>query len=687
MPHNRLILNRYTPLGEAGSGGFATVQIAWDTRIQRKVAIKCIELEELATTFNRVQPRRGDAREARGGAFDQTHGGAFTRQGSSGVSFDEQKTISIGGLEGASGLWGDAGATAPLDQRDAQGPMIAEERSGQDDFSAAVRAYLRVPGLDEARTAALLTDANIVAVYDFEVQGTTAYLIMEYVEGLTLTQLLERYGSEMTLDAVASVFSSVAHALDVAHENQVLHLDIKPDNILIDHKGRVKVTDFGLAKLAGASGFGAAGGGTIGYMPLEQMRGELLDVRCDEWALASVTYEMLTGENPFLAHTLPQAEAAIVDAELVLPSLCWEGLDDQADDVLFYALDPNREERYDTVADFAEEMEKFLGDAKRGQRELASLVSCADSDDAALDEDEPVSDKREKRHREPFSLRVGRMPKAVAGRAAAAAGSAFVAWVGLGNLPGVAGFDNPLFWALLALAGVLGAAVPSVGVLAAYLIVSAALIAQGALAVGCALAVATGLWWWFVGRQGTASANVALAAPVAGAVGAAALAPFAAGAVLRPARAVGATLFSGVVSVIFASFGSASLFGWEAMRHAHFAGMLLQRELLSLLTQPATWVVIAGWLIAALVLALFRLRSTRTTTWIGVAACAVVLVAADCLRSGFLSGYSDWTPSPEVFVSIAICAALVGVAACAFPQQKELFEDEELLSDFDSREG
>lgn len=91
-------------------------------------------------------------------------------------------------------------------------------------------------------------------------------------KGMTLTELLRDHDDRLTLDVVAAVFEAVAHALEVAHENGVLHLDIKPDNILINASGQVKVTDFGLATLADAQGFGVAGGGTIGYMPLEQMR-------------------------------------------------------------------------------------------------------------------------------------------------------------------------------------------------------------------------------------------------------------------------------------------------------------------------------------------------------------------------------------------------------------------------------
>ena len=329
----QLILNRYRPIAEAGSGGFGTVQIAWDTRIQRKVAIKCIELDEADA-----------ARAALPGADAVSPAGAIV------PAWDEER-----------------GLAGPSEELGAFGEDAADEPF--------VRSLAHLPGLDEARTAAMLSDSNIVAVYDFEVQGSTAYLIMECVEGITLGQLLRRYDEQLSLDIVAAVFAAVSHALEVAHDNQVLHLDIKPDNVLINRQGQVKVTDFGLATLADASGFGVAGGGTIGYMPPEQMRQESLDARCDEWALASVVYEMLAGENPFLAPDFERAEAVIEEAELVLPSLCWDDLDAAADDVIFYALDPNREERYDNVADFAEELEPFLGDPKRGVSEEAGTDS------------------------------------------------------------------------------------------------------------------------------------------------------------------------------------------------------------------------------------------------------------------------------------------------------------------------
>lgn len=251
------------------------------------------------------------------------------------------------------------------------------EQDGHSGEDGHITALAHIPGLDEARTAAKLSDPRIVAVYDFEVRGQVAYLIMEYIEGITLTELLADYADYLTIDMVTGVFDAVAGALEIAHDAGVLHLDIKPDNIIINKDGQAKMTDFGLATLADASGGGFAGGGTIGYMPLEQMRRESLDARTDEWSLAAVAYEMLTGSNPFRARTLAEAEDAIIDAELLLPSLCWPSLDSQLDDVIFYALDPNREERYANIEDFADEADKFLGDAAAGEEQLALVVEDA----------------------------------------------------------------------------------------------------------------------------------------------------------------------------------------------------------------------------------------------------------------------------------------------------------------------
>lgn len=350
---NQLILDRYEPIGTAGAGGFGTVQIAWDPRIQRRVAIKTILLTE-HDAYRANLP--GAQAVSASPTADRWHGVQPWDE-----YLENEGAPAYGGRVEFGGY--PAADFGPGGLR----PTDPDE----------VISLSHLPGLDEARTAAMLQDPRIVTVYDFEIRERTAYLIMEYVEGITLTQLLADYGDFLTLDMVAAVFDAVAGALTAAHKAGVLHLDIKPDNIIINPQGQAKVTDFGLATLADASGVGTTGGGTIGYMPLEQMRREHLDARTDEWSLAAVTYEMLTGDNPFRVGSLDEAEAAIEDAELILPSLCWDNLDEQVDDVVFYALDPDREERYASVADFAEEMDKFLGDPENGSNQLALVVSDA----------------------------------------------------------------------------------------------------------------------------------------------------------------------------------------------------------------------------------------------------------------------------------------------------------------------
>lgn len=629
LPYNRrmardqqLILNRYRPVGEAKAGGFGTVRVAWDTRIQRRVAIKCIELDEMDA-----------ARAALPGA------NAVRQQPREPLPWEDDPLF---GEDDAADGAGENGATSVFD-------LIGDE--------PLVHSLAHVPGLDEARTAAMLSDASIVAVYDFEVQDSTAYLIMEYVEGMTLTDLLHRHADRLTLDVAAAVFASVSHALEVAHANQVLHLDIKPDNVLINHQGQVKVTDFGLATLADASGYGAAGGGTIGYMPLEQMRQENLDVRCDEWALASLTYEMLAGENPFLAPDLERAEAVIEDAELVLPSLCWDGLDPAIDDVIFFALDPDREERYATVADFAEELEPFLGDPKRGVRELSVIVGHADDE-----EEETEAEKEPPAPRVPLRERITPLQRTVAAHAVGALGSGAVAFVAFANLPQTSGFANPLFWGLFALVTLAGALKPHLGALLAYFALSATLIAGNAPAAGVVLLAAAATWWYFTGRLSNADANATLVPPLAGAFGCNQLTPLVAGFCLPPARAFGALAFSLLVSLMLAACGSHSLLGWDALANWQFsAGLDMQADLGSLLMQPALWCIVISWIVATGALSAFRLRPTRAFAVLGTLVAGALLLAGIALAAWVASGQATWMPSLNnlVFTIIPIVVMLL----------------------------
>lgn len=695
MTKTQLILNRYKPLAKAGAGGFGTVQVAWDTRIQRKVAIKCIPLSE-AELLRAALPGADAIDVSPDERSESVIASSVHAAGSAGSSSSVVDPADVPPWEdlpeeagfAGSGDAGDSGASDDQEELasasvsragcDSAGTSSSDASLGQllpgqsvsltDEVDPAsrplVRTLSRIPGLDEARTAAILSDPSIVTVHDFEIQDSTAYLIMEYVEGMTLTELLRDHDDRLTLDVVAAVFDAVAHALEVAHENGVLHLDIKPDNILINASGQVKVTDFGLATLADAQGYGVAGGGTIGYMPLEQMRQENLDARCDEWALASVMYEMLAGENPFLAPNLFQAQEAIEDAELVLPSLCWDNLDPAADDPIFYALDPEREERYETVADFAEELSPFLGDPAKGRAELADIV-------AGPDEEEGT----EPQPREPgIPLRDRITPELLffGSHACGAAGSALLAFAALQNISQTEGFANPLFWGLLLLITLAGALRPHLGALLGFVSLSAMLVMCGVPAAGCVLLAGIGVWWWYLGRAGDATANAALATPLAGTIRLGPLGPLAAGFALRPVAAMATAAFQVLCGFMLAGLGSASFMGWDVLATWHFSTAAFASDavidrMAAMLTEPSTWIMAASWVLAAGACALLRWRPTRLFASFGVLAGAAVLVAGFVLAAVCGSPSASAFTDPADVASLAVSSGIMLFAAYLLP--------------------
>src|SRR5262249_29891263 len=153
----------------------------------------------------------------------------------------------------------------------------------------------------EARALARLNHSNIVGIFDSGRVGDFYYLLMEYVDGTTLRELME--AREISPERAGPIVIEICHALQYAHEEGIVHRDIKPSNILIDKKGRVKIADFGVAKLACEDGSRSSHGrttmivGTPQYMAPEQVENPAaVDHRADLFALGVVYYEMLTGQ-------------------------------------------------------------------------------------------------------------------------------------------------------------------------------------------------------------------------------------------------------------------------------------------------------------------------------------------------------------------------------------------------------
>ena len=553
--------------------------------------------------------------------------------------------------------------------------VIAEEP--EPDAEDELDLFEHIPGLEEARSVAKLSDTNIVTVYDCAVEGSSAYVIMEYVEGKTLAQIIDEVDDDITLDVVAAVFSAVSHALEVAHGEHTLHLDIKPENVIVNGKGQAKVADFGLAALMDATGSGTTGGGTIGYMPLEQMRQEPLDVRTDEWALASLTYEMLTGSNPFFADDLDAAEEAIEEAELVLPSLCWDELDAEADEVMFAALDPDMDERYEDVAAFSAALSPYLGNAKKGKRVLADIVN-GKMEEPAAEEPERVWEPLP-----PLVDRLGLRGAAIVGRIVAAAAVALLAAAGMANLhltPGSAmglATDAPIaYGVVIAVCALVAAIRPSIGVLFGYGAFVVGLAGAGAWVPAVLLTAATGAWWYFVGRRGTAQAVSALMQPLFGSVGFAAASPVTCGVLLPVLQSVITAAFAFASALIMAGCGSVDIMNWDAVMHLGFSSNPAA-GCLAVASQPATWVIGASWIAAAGLYSLLCVRGTRAFDIAGSVVAAAVLMLGACAAAHLASFGGSWLPAPAALLG-ALVPGVLGILAAvmSIPDRARWAEEE-----------
>ncbi|MHC5114268.1 MAG: protein kinase domain-containing protein [Planctomycetota bacterium] len=186
----------------------------------------------------------------------------------------------------------------------------------------------------EARSLAQLNHPNIAGIYGVEEQDGQRFLILEYVEGDTLADRLER--GPLAADEARELAVEIAAGVEAAHEAGVIHRDLKPDNIKIAPDGRVKVLDFGIAKAAATTTTGAPADastltgtptnpgvilGTAAYMSPEQARGRLVDKRTDIWSFGVILYEMLTGANPFAGRTFSDSIGAVMHKDVRLEAL------------------------------------------------------------------------------------------------------------------------------------------------------------------------------------------------------------------------------------------------------------------------------------------------------------------------------------------------------------------------------
>ena len=222
----------------------------------------------------------------------------------------------------------------------------------------------------EARSAGILSHPGIVTIYDVEQQGEVAYIAMEYVDGPTLDNIMSRE-RPVSPEQMFSVLAQTAAALDYAHGKGIVHRDIKPANIMIAADGTAKIADFGIAKITANDQLTMTGTivGTPHYMSPEQVQGQPVDGRSDQFSLAVITYEMLTGEKPYTGEHLTTVVYKIVAEEPVPPHRLNATLAGQIDGVLRKSLSKKPDARYPTCQEFTQSLEKACA-ASRGWKTM-----------------------------------------------------------------------------------------------------------------------------------------------------------------------------------------------------------------------------------------------------------------------------------------------------------------------------
>ena len=226
----------------------------------------------------------------------------------------------------------------------------------------------------EARAAAGLSHPNIVAVYDWGAVDGIYYMVMEYVRGRGVRDLLNLYGTLEPAQACEVVRQTLL-ALGHAHAQGIVHRDIKPENVLVTTDGVVKVADFGLAR-AFADGRATQAGavtGTVQYLAPEQIRGEPADPRSDLYSLGIVTYELLTGKLPFTGETAMSIAYKHLSDRVPRPSATVPSISAELDGFVTSATDRDRELRPESAAEMRRDIEAIEG-SLTAARTLAALI-------------------------------------------------------------------------------------------------------------------------------------------------------------------------------------------------------------------------------------------------------------------------------------------------------------------------
>lgn len=250
----------------------------------------------------------------------------------------------------------------------------------------------------EALSVSNLSHPNIVEVYDVGEEDGQYYIVMEYIEGKTLKQLLKKRES-LTLPEVIDIMTQLTDGISHAHESYIIHRDIKPQNIMIEDDGRIKITDFGIAMALNATQLTQTNSvmGSVHYLPPEQASGKAATVKSDIYSLGILMYELLTGNVPFKGDNA--VEIALKHMKDKIPSIRKQdpSIPQSVENILLKAAAKNPRNRYDTAKEMHDDLLTCLTEEHANDKKIAFEYPENDIDDSTpITTNKPPKKKVEK---------------------------------------------------------------------------------------------------------------------------------------------------------------------------------------------------------------------------------------------------------------------------------------------------
>jgi serine/threonine-protein kinase len=211
----------------------------------------------------------------------------------------------------------------------------------------------------EAQSAAGLSHPNIVSVYDVGEENGTYFIVMELVQGITLKNYIDMKG-KLDIREALNISVQIASGLSAAHDNRIIHRDIKPQNIIMSRDGKVKVTDFGIAKVADSTTVTTTAAGTVHYISPEQARGGYSDEKSDIYSLGITMYEMLTGRVPFEGETNVAVALLHIQGEMTPPRELEPSIPESFEKIILKCTQKKPDRRYASARELIADLRKVL---------------------------------------------------------------------------------------------------------------------------------------------------------------------------------------------------------------------------------------------------------------------------------------------------------------------------------------